>query len=170
MRYVLIAVLILMTAVLGCTPAPQNDIVPDQDNSAIDATADEGSYEQGTWTEDWDLALSAAEKLNRPVLVNFTGSDWCSWCIRLASEVFSKDEFNTYAKDNLVLLKLDFPRKLQQSMELKEQDETRMRQFGVEGFPTIVLVDSEGKEINRTGYQPGGAAKYIEHLQALLAK
>lgn len=170
MRYVLIAVLIMMTAVLGCTPAPQNDVVSDPDNSANDASAAQENYEQGTWTEDWDLALSAAKALQRPVLVNFTGSDWCSWCMRLSSEVFSKDEFNSYAKENLVLLKLDFPKKIEQSKELKEQNETRGRQFGVEGFPTIILLDSEGKEINRTGYQPGGAAKYIGHLQALLAE
>ncbi|MDD5537174.1 MAG: thioredoxin family protein, partial [Candidatus Cloacimonetes bacterium] len=71
------------------------------------------------------------------------------------------------SEDTLVLLKLDFPQQIPQSDALKQQNESLMRQFGVRGFPTILLVDQEGKEIARTGYQPNGAEAYIEHLKEL---
>ena len=95
-------------------------------------------------------------------------SDWCGWCIRLAEEVFSQDLFKKYAEENLVMLKLDFPRNIAQSDELKQQNSMLQRQFGIQGYPTIVLVDEEGKEIARTGYRPGGAADYVSHLKELL--
>lgn len=170
MRYILIMLLVSIVAVLGCTPAanPADDAdskaLEDSELLATDAT----KYEVGAWTENWDLALSAAKELKRPVLVNFTGSDWCSWCIRLVNEVFSKDEFQSYAKENLILLKLDFPKNIAQTEALKKQNDTLQKQFGIQGFPTILLIDSEGKEINRTGYQQGGAVSYVKHLQGLL--
>jgi protein disulfide-isomerase len=162
--------LVSIVAVLGCTPAENP-----ADNA--DSKAPEGSpllatdatkYEVGAWTESWDLALAASKELKRPVLVNFTGSDWCSWCIKLVNEVFSKDEFQNYAKENLILLKLDFPKNIAQTEALKKQNNALQKQFGIQGFPTILLMDSDGKEINRTGYQQGGAAAYVKHLQTLL--
>jgi len=162
--------LVSIVAVLGCTPAENP-----ADNA--DSKAPEGSpllatdatkYEVGAWTENWDLALAASKELKRPVLVNFTGSDWCSWCIKLVNEVFSKDEFQNYAKENLILLKLDFPKNIAQTEALKKQNNALQKQFGIQGFPTILLMDSDGKEINRTGYQQGGAAAYVKHLQTLL--
>ncbi|MCB5271939.1 MAG: thioredoxin family protein [Candidatus Cloacimonetes bacterium] len=170
MRYILIMLLVSIVAVLGCTPAENP-----ADNA--DSKAPEGSpllatdatkYEVGAWTENWDLALAASKELKRPVLVNFTGSDWCSWCIKLVNEVFSKDEFQNYAKENLILLKLDFPKNIAQTEALKKQNNALQKQFGIQGFPTILLMDSDGKEINRTGYQQGGAAAYVKHLQTLL--
>lgn len=170
MRYILIMLLVSIVAVLGCTPAENP-----ADNA--DSKAPEGSpllatdatkYEVGAWTESWDLALAASKELKRPVLVNFTGSDWCSWCIKLVNEVFSKDEFQNYAKENLILLKLDFPKNIAQTEALKKQNNALQKQFGIQGFPTILLMDSDGKEINRTGYQQGGAAAYVKHLQTLL--
>ena len=170
MKYILIMLLVSIVAVLGCTPAENpadnagSKAPEDSPLMATDAT----EYEVGAWTENWDLALSAAKELKRPVLVNFTGSDWCSWCIKLVNEVFSKDEFQNYAKENLILLKLDFPKNIAQAEALKKQNNALQKQFGIQGFPTILLMDSDGKEINRTGYQQGGAASYVKHLQGLL--
>jgi protein disulfide-isomerase len=169
MKYILIMILISMVAVLGCTPAPKAD-TPAAEAEITNEVMTADVYEPGSWTENWDQAMAAAKEMERPVLVNFTGSDWCSWCIRLKDEVFSKPEFKEYAAANLVLLTLDFPRRLAQSEQLKAQNEMLLKQFGIQGFPTIVLVNSEGKELNRTGYQQGGAAKYVEHLQELLTK
>ncbi len=162
MRFTLILLLISMVAVLGCNPAPKANA-----NSEI-AGAETGPYIPGAWIEDWDLALASSKELDRPILINFTGSDWCGWCVRLKNEVFSQKEFDSYAKENLVLLKLDFPRSIAQSDELKAQNSTLQKQFAIQGFPTIVLVNSEGKEIKRTGYREGGAAAYVEHIKDLL--
>jgi protein disulfide-isomerase len=162
MKYLLILILVSMVAVLSCSPAPKAELALEQD--AVAHTEDTGEYVPGTWIEDWDLAVETAKAKNLTVLVNFTGSDWCSWCMRLASEVFTKSAFETYAKENLVLLKLDFPRKIAQSAERKKQNEALLRQFGVQGFPTILLVNGEGEEIGRTGYREGGAEAYAKHL------
>lgn len=170
MKYVLFMLMLSMVAVLGCTPAegPADNAASKAAESSQAASLDATKYELGAWTENWDLAIGAAEELKRPILVNFTGSDWCVWCIRLVNEVFSKDEFHEYAKENLILLKLDFPRNIAQDDALKKQNATLQKKFGIEGFPTIVLMDSTGKEINRTGYQKGGAESYIKHLKDLL--
>ena len=167
MRYIFVMLLVSMVAVLGCTPAknPADDAAQQAPESSEVLASHSTEYETGAWTESWDLALSAAKELKRPILVNFTGSDWCVWCIRLVNEVFSQDEFHKYAKENLVLLKLDFPRNLPQTEALKKQNSVLQQQFGIQGYPTIMLADSDGKEINRTGYQKGGAASYVKHRQ-----
>ena len=82
--------------------------------------------------------------------------------------MFSQKEFQKYAKDNLVLLKVDFPHEIKQIADRKKQNQKLAAQFQVRGFPTIVLLNAEGREIARTGYRKGGAAKYVEHLKELL--
>ena len=125
---------------------------------------------QGDWLENYTEALAAAKSLNRPVFIDFTGSDWCGWCIRLDREVFSQKAFIKYAKRDLVLLKLDFPQRKKLSEALQKQNMELAKKFGIRGFPTIVIVDAEGKEIARTGYQRGGAKNYVDHLKELLKK
>ena len=122
------------------------------------------------WFENYDQALKEAKSKKVPILVNFTGSDWCIWCKRLDKEVFSTKEFNSYAKKNLVLLKIDTPKNIKQSDELKKANRALIEQFKIQGFPTIVLVNFDKKEIARTGYQEGGSVKYIEHLKGLIKK
>lgn len=123
----------------------------------------------GTWEDNFETAKATAAKENKPILLDFTGSDWCGWCIRLDNEVFSKKEFKDYAKDNLVLVTVDFPNEKHQSKKLKDQNKELAKKYGIEGYPTIVLVDAEGKKLAQTGYMEGGAAKYVEHLKQLLA-
>ena len=173
MKWTILLLLISMITMLGCNPQP----APDKEQSpapesqeAVDFDEAMSAYEPGTWLTDYEEALRVAKEINKPILVNFTGSDWCSWCMKLSGEVFTKDAFIDYAKSSLVLLKLDFPRKKAQSAEEKAANEKLMNEYGVQGFPTIVLLSAEGKELNRTGYQPGGAAAYVKHLQELLTK
>jgi len=104
-----------------------------------------------TWMTDFEQAKSMAKEHKVPILIDFTGSDWCIWCKRLSNEVFEQKAFTDYAKKNLVLLKIDFPRALPQSDALKKQNRTMAQQYNIEGYPTIILVDANGKEINRTG-------------------
>lgn len=164
MKYILTFLLVISAALLGCSKVPDEklDIA-----EPVEAKVEE-TYEPGEWTESWELAMQTARESGKTVLVNFTGSDWCGWCIRLKSEVFDHKEFKDYAKENLVLLKLDFPRSIYQTPELKRQNGQLQQAFGIRGYPTILLLNAEGKEIGRTGYQPGGPDKYVEHLQGFI--
>lgn len=127
-----------------------------------------GATDSLKWQDNFEKALQQAKKENKAVLVNFTGSDWCIWCKRLTDEVFSKSEFENYADENLILVKLDFPRKIDQSAETKMYNTKLAQRFGVQGFPTILLFNSSGKLVLTTGYQPGGPINYVKHLRTYL--
>lgn len=120
------------------------------------------------WVTSLVDAKAEAAKRKVPILADFSGSDWCGWCIKLDKEVFSTDLFKAYAAENLVLLLVDFPRRLPQTEELKKQNNDLVEKFGIEGFPTILLLDAEGKLLGRTSYLPGGAENYVTHLKGLL--
>jgi len=123
------------------------------------------------WTEDLDLAMKFAARTKRPILLDFSGSDWCGWCIKLHDEVFSKDAFKTYADKNLVLVEVDFPRSKKQSDEIKQRNRKLMTKYGVRGFPTIVILDPTGeKELGRTGYVRGGPAPFIAGVKRIIGK
>lgn len=121
------------------------------------------------WTDNYEEALAQAKAENRILLLDFTGSDWCGWCKRLDAEVFEKSEFKNYAKDNLVLVKLDFPRGFNLKKKVAEQNEKLAKEFGVTGYPSIILVGPDGKKIEKTGYKEGGAEPYVAHLEKLLS-
>jgi thioredoxin-related protein len=117
------------------------------------------------WMTDLDKGLKLSAKNGKPVLLYIAGSTWCKWCIVLDKEVFSKKEFKDYAKNNLILVMLDFPLEMG-----KEQEQKAMilnKKFGFQGaFPTILLIDNKGKVLVETGYFPGGVLKYIAFLKS----
>lgn len=122
------------------------------------------------WLENLEEAQLLSEQTDKPIFVNFTGSDWCGWCFKLHDEVFSQKEFIDYASENLILLKLDFPRNIPQTDEIKAYNRNLAIKYEVQGFPTILLLDKNADEINRTGFQYGGAEKYVAHIIELLGK
>jgi len=122
------------------------------------------------WETDYPAALARAKAEKKHVLVDFTGSDWCGWCIRLKKEVFDEKAFQNYAKENLVLVELDFPQTKKLSKKLTEQNDKLQQEFQVQGFPTILILNSKGKEAARTGYKEGGADAYVKHLKELIKK
>jgi len=122
------------------------------------------------WLTDFEAAKKEAVKKNLPILVNFSGSDWCRWCIKLDEEVFSKKAFKDYVKDNFVLLLLDFPRMSKQSDKLKKQNDKLAKKYKIPGFPTVLILDKEGKVLNASTYMPGGPEVYIEHLKKIKAE
>jgi protein disulfide-isomerase len=89
------------------------------------------------WHTDMLKANEISQKSNKPIFAFFTGSDWCGWCKKLQRDVFVKQEFIQWAKSNVVLLELDFPRTKQLSPELKEQNQNLQQTFQVQGYPTI---------------------------------
>lgn len=120
------------------------------------------------WTQDYSAALAEAKETGKPVLLNFSGSDWCKWCVKLDKEVFSKEAFKAYAEDNLVLVLVDTPARKKLKPAVAKQNDELKKKFAIRGFPTVLLVDGEGKVIAQTGYQYGGAEKYVEHLKELV--
>lgn len=119
----------------------------------------------GQWTTDYDSALASASGTDKKVFLFFTGSDWCGWCKRLDAEVLSTSEFQGYARDNLVLVKLDFPQSIPQSEQLKAQNAQLAQRFGIKGYPTVIVLNSSGNPIGRTGYKQGGPSPYIAQLK-----
>lgn len=117
------------------------------------------------WMDNYKDAQGAAKKDNKYILADFTGSDWCPWCIKLDKEVFNTPEFKKYADENLILFMADFPRVKNQSLVTKDQNVQLMDKYDVLGFPTVLLLTSEGEVIFSTGYQKGGPKPYIESLK-----
>lgn len=124
--------------------------------------------QEDLWMQDFAAAKAKAKAEHKQLLLDFTGSDWCIWCKRLDEEVFSTDAFKTEAPKTFVLVKLDFPRDASLvTDEVRAQNEKLQTEFAIEGFPTIVLTDPDGRPFATTGYQPGGPDKYLPHLQEL---
>ncbi|MCW1887064.1 thioredoxin family protein [Luteolibacter flavescens] len=124
-----------------------------------------------TWTSDFDAALKEAKSSEKAVLIDFTGSDWCAWCIKLEQEVFDKPEFEAGVKDKFVLVQLDYPKdKTRLTETVAKQNEALLKRYPVKGYPTILLCDGDGKPFAATAYQEGGPEKYLPHLDELLAK
>jgi protein disulfide-isomerase len=113
------------------------------------------------WTQDAASATAHAKRDNKLVLLNFTGSDWCGWCIRLHQEVFSKPEFEGYAKKHLVPCTVDFPQQRAISATQLAKNRALADQYGVRAYPTLILINGHGKEVWRGGYRPGGPSALI---------
>jgi|GEM_PF-2105223 len=122
------------------------------------------------WLTDYAKALALAKSTNKPVLIDFTGSDWCGWCIKLDKEVFSLQGFKSYAAQKLVLLKVDFPHGKALPEAEKAQNEKLSSQFGIQGFPTVVVLKPDGSKAGELGYTPGGPQAFIKKLEKVLPK
>ena len=119
------------------------------------------------WTDDYEKAVAQAKAENKLVFLDFTGSDWCGWCMKLDREVFSHQEFKNYAKDKLVLVEVDFPQGKHQTTKVKAQNAKLQKQFAVQGYPTIIVLNSDGKKIGQLGYMEGGPNNFVAKLDAL---
>ena len=126
--------------------------------------------EELTWMTDVPKAVEKAKAEKKLVMLDFTGSDWCGWCIKLHNEVFSKPAFAEYAKKNLVLVEVDFPRTKKLSAELKKANDQLLEKYKVEGFPTIVVLNGEGKKVGETGYVEGGPKAWLAEFEKQVKK
>ncbi|MFT5877558.1 MAG: thiol-disulfide isomerase/thioredoxin [Salibacteraceae bacterium] len=125
------------------------------------------------WFTSLDEANAISVKTGKPIMANFTGSDWCGWCKKLRREVFDTPEFQKWADENVVLLELDYPRSFQVPDNIKQQNQQLQQVLGVRGYPTIWLFtltnnDKGQANINplgKTGYVAGGPAKFISVAQ-----
>lgn len=129
-------------------------------------TATAGMSAEATWVTDFAKAKQTAAKEKKDLLVNFTGSDWCPYCIKLHDNVFSKKEFQEAIPKKFVMVTLDFPKdKSKQSKEEQQQNKKLQDQYSVSGFPTIYLMDADGKPFAKNvGYGGDSAADYVKDL------
>lgn len=115
------------------------------------------------WKTSLTQAIAAASQQNKQVLLYFSGSDWCAPCVKMDREVLSRKQFAGFASKNLILVKLDFPRRKELPPEEKAQNERLAKKYAIQGFPTFVLVDASGKEVRRLeGYLEGGPTKFLK--------
>jgi protein disulfide-isomerase len=120
------------------------------------------------WQTDYKKAQEEAKTNHRLLLVDFTGSDWCGYCIRFNREILSKEQFKDYASKNLVLLEVDFPRAKEQTPTLRQQNQRLAEEYQIEGFPTIVVLNGDGRKVWRfDGYFPNGPDAFIAELEKL---
>jgi thioredoxin-related protein len=121
-----------------------------------------------SWLNDYKKAQQEARASNKFLLLDFTGSDWCGWCKKLDKEILSQSQFKNYARENLVLVEVDFPRAKPQSLELRKQNQELAQQYQVAGFPTIVVLNGDGQKLwQYDGYFPDGAEAFIAQLEKL---
>lgn len=132
--------------------------------------------EKAGWLVDLDEAYEKSQKEGKPILANFTGSDWCSWCKKLDADVFSKPEFQSWAKENVVLLELDFPRRKQIPQKNMSQNAGMQQALRITGYPTVYLLtmskdpNSGQYQVNalgKTGYTPD-AKQFISTIKSYM--
>ncbi|MCK4998791.1 MAG: thioredoxin family protein [Anaerohalosphaera sp.] len=165
------------TPAIELTPAhnPTDETIPEPkvevEKAAVTEPAKEPvaetepAAEKDIWIQDYEKAIKLAADQGKDIIMDFTGSDWCGWCIKLDKEVFTQQTFIDEIPKKFVLLKLDYPRnKSILTEEVIAQNKDLKNKYSVSGFPTIFVTDAAGKPYAKTGYQKGGPEKYIEHL------
>jgi protein disulfide-isomerase len=128
-----------------------------------------------TWYTDMTLATEAAVVAEKPLLLFFTGSDWCGWCHRLQREVFNTTQFNSWASTDVILVELDFPRNKVLPQNIMEQNQLLQQQFAVQGYPTVWFVNVTREDnkynmvpLNQTGYLAGGPDVWINNAKSII--
>ncbi len=123
------------------------------------------SAESGGWLTDYAKALQQAKAENKPILLDFTGSDWCGWCIRMKKEALDTPQFKQYAAKNLILVEVDFPQEKPQTSAVKKQNAELQSRFSASGYPTFILLSKDEKKLGeQVGYLEGGANAFIKEL------
>ena len=119
------------------------------------------------WLTDYEAALSKAKEENKIILIDFQGSDWCPPCIKLNNEVFSTDKFKTVAEKSLILVVADFPKKTKLPEEQLEHNNALAKKFGIQYFPTVLLVDQNGEVLDKmVGFPQGGVPGFLKFVEA----
>lgn len=140
----------------------------DESREQAQTTASNSSV---SWETDLPSALNRAGSENKFVLMDFTGSDWCPWCIKLDHDVFSTSPFATYAQNKLELVRVDFLRNSPQSNDVKQANAALASRYHVNGYPTCILLDASGKELGRqVGYLEGGPDAFIAEMDGFSRK
>ena len=132
---------------------------------------------ENDWSTDMNQAIEISQQTGKPIMLFFTGSDWCGWCVKLKKEVYKTSEFNKWAKKNVVLVDVDFPRKTKLSEKVTKQNKELQQMFGVRGYPTVWFVTPEKEngqitlgKLGSTGYVAGGPTNWIAAANKEISK
>lgn len=121
------------------------------------------------WNENFNEAQQQAKTTHKQILINFSGSDWCGPCIRLRKEILESEVFEAYAKENLVLVRADFPRQKKNQLPAAQvkKNESLAEQYNPEGkFPYTILLDENGKILKSwDGYPNVAAEKFVSEIK-----
>jgi protein disulfide-isomerase len=140
-------------------------------NSALTVFADfpmNASRFQSTinWQTNYDTALNQAKETGKPLLLFFTGSDWCSWCHKLDDEVLNRPEFADALKETFIFVRLDYPQ--YRRLPNAEQNQRLLQRFDIKSYPTVLILDEKECVLGQTGYQAGGPHPYVTHLNSMI--
>jgi thiamine biosynthesis lipoprotein len=120
---------------------------------------------------DAQEAFRVAGETQKPVLLVFAGSDWCAPCIRFEKQVLTENDFLEFAKENLVVLKADFPQRKKLPPAEQEQNDTLAEQYNPKGvFPKIVLVRLDKTVVSTLSYNNETSVEFIAQLKDSLLK
>ncbi|MFC2049111.1 thioredoxin family protein [Chlamydiota bacterium] len=145
-------------------PAPTPS--PNQ-NQAAQAQAP-ATVSQIKWYTNYAQAVQDAAKNHKPILMFFTGSDWCGWCKKMQQEIFSSPDFVSQVGNSFVFVDIDFPMNQQLPADVAQQNTQLKQKYGVTGYPTVIILDANENFIAETGYRPGGGKAYADYLKQLL--
>ena len=139
----------------------------------------QGQYKAGHegWLVSLEEAYQQSNKSGKPIMANFTGSDWCGWCKKLTASVFSKPKFKNWAKENVILLELDFPRRKQIPNDIRQQNQNLQQALQVRGYPTVWVfnlkkdgeMNYQLERLGKTGYKPT-VEEFIADVEQMLEK
>jgi protein disulfide-isomerase len=127
-----------------------------------------GQPGQIRWYNNYNQAVQDAQKNRTPLLLFFTGSDWCGWCKKMHQEIFSSPEFAQAVGNSFIFVEIDFPMNKQLPPEQAQQNAQLKQKYGVTGYPTVVILDYNQNFVAETGYRPGGGRAYADYLRQLL--
>lgn len=123
-----------------------------------------------TWTTDYEDAVKQSTETKKPIILFFTGSDWCGWCKKLHKEVFATSEFAQKVGGKFIFVMVDFPKGSRLPQATIDQNNRLKQKYQVEGFPTVVIVDAKGQRIATAGYRAGGPSQYADYLLKLVSQ
>lgn len=126
--------------------------------------APQGTSSKINWITSYEDAVNQSKASSKPIILFFTGSDWCGWCHKLEGEALDTADFAQAAGDKFIFVKLDFPMNSQLPANVTAQNKQLQKKYDVRGFPSIVILDSQERQIGATGYRPGGGKQYAQHL------
>ena len=151
--------------------AAKRDIERFAPRPTVQQTAFESDIVDPVWHDSYATAVAEAQQNDKLILADFTGSDWCHWCVKLKKDVFDTPEFKSWAGDNVVLLELDYPKSGSQSAAVRQQNELLKSRYNITSYPTVLLLDVAGNVRAKMGYEQGkSSSQWVQIAEAKLSQ